>query len=194
VNVPHQANVYVAATLIAFGTALALTVILRSLAADSQAQPRGSSTAQPRGGSQAQPGGGSTAQPRGGSTAQPGGGSVAQPGGGSTAQPGGGSVGGRLARPRRGTSAGPGDGASTRRPAPRPRRRRTSPRTAIHEDYGLLRILVLVENLETGRSVRALLAAGGVRSTIATGPDGLVRVLVFPEAYERARRMISWVL
>jgi hypothetical protein len=162
VNVPHQANVYVAAALIAFGTALALTVILHSLAADSRAQPRG--------------------------------GSVAQPGGGSVAQPRGGSVGGRLARPRRGTSAGPGDGASTRRPAPRPRRRRTGPRTAIHEDYGLLRILVLVENLETGRSVRALLAAGGVRSTIATGPDGLVRVLVFPEAYERARRMISWVL
>jgi hypothetical protein len=170
VNVPHQANVYVAAALIAFGTALALTVILHSLAADSRAQPRGGSVAQPRGGSVAQPRGGSVAQPRGGS------------------------VGGRLARPRRGTSAGPGDGASTRRPAPRPRRRRTSPRTAIHEDYGLLRILVLVENLETGRSVRALLAAGGVRSTIATGPDGLVRVLVFPEAYERARRMISWVL
>jgi hypothetical protein len=178
VNVPHQANVYVAAALIAFGTALALTVILHSLAADSRAQPRG----------------GSVAQPRGGSVAQPRGGSVAQPRGGSVAQPRGGSVGGRLARPRRGTSAGPGDGASTRRPAPRPRRRRTSPRTAIHEDYGLLRILVLVENLETGRSVRALLAAGGVRSTIATGPDGLVRVLVFPEAYERARRMISWVL
>jgi hypothetical protein len=170
VNVPHQANVYVAAALIAFGTALALTVILHSLAADSRAQPRGGSVAQPRGGSVAQPRGGSVAQPRGGS------------------------VGGRLARPRRGTSAGPGDGASTRRPAPRPRRRSTSPRTAIHEDYGLLRILVLVENLETGRSVRALLAAGGVRSTIATGPDGLVRVLVFPEAYERARRMISWVL
>jgi hypothetical protein len=170
VNVPHQANVYVAAALIAFGTALALTVILHSLAADSRAQPRGGSVAQPRGGSVAQPRGGSVAQPRGGS------------------------VGGRLARPRRGTSAGPGDGASTRRPAPRPRRRRTGPRTAIHEDYGLLRILVLVENLETGRSVRALLAAGGVRSTIATGPDGLVRVLVFPEAYERARRMISWVL
>jgi hypothetical protein len=186
VNVPHQANVYVAAALIAFGTALALTVILHSLAADSRAQPRGGSVAQPRGGS--------VAQPRGGSVAQPRGGSVAQPRGGSVAQPGGGSVGGRLARPRRGTSAGPGDGASTRRPAPRPRRRRTSPRTAIHEDYGLLRILVLVENLETGRSVRALLAAGGVRSTIATGPDGLVRVLVFPEAYERARRMISWVL
>jgi hypothetical protein len=62
------------------------------------------------------------------------------------------------------------------------------------DDYGLLRAVALVENLDTGRSVRALLIAGGVRSTVSTGMDGLVRVLVFRDDYERARRMVSWVL
>jgi hypothetical protein len=74
----------------------------------------------------------------------------------------------------------------TRRPSPR--------RPAFLNDYGLLCTVVLAENTETGRSVRDLLAAGGVRATIATGTDGLTRVLVFPTEYEQARRMVSWVL
>jgi hypothetical protein len=72
--------------------------------------------------------------------------------------------------------------------------RRPRPRAPIGDDYGLLRTIALVGSLDTGQSVRALLDAGGIRSTLATGPDGLVRVLVFPEAYERARRMVSRVL
>ena len=62
------------------------------------------------------------------------------------------------------------------------------------DDYGLLRTVALVEDLDTAYSVRALLTAGRVRSTVATGRDGLVRVLVFPDEYSRARRLVSWVL
>ena len=61
-------------------------------------------------------------------------------------------------------------------------------------DYGLLRAAAVVEDLDTGQSVRALLIAARVRATVATGPDGLVRVLVFPQEYDRARRLVSWVL
>lgn len=77
--------------------------------------------------------------------------------------------------------------------APHPGRRPGS-RPALLDDYGLLRTLALVNNLDTGQSVRALLATGQVRATVATGSDGLVRVLVFPEEYDRARRLVSWVL
>jgi hypothetical protein len=72
--------------------------------------------------------------------------------------------------------------------------RRPSPRRARLADYGLLRTVVLVESLDTGRRVRDLLKAGGVRATVATSGDGLTRVLVFPREYEQARRMVSWVL
>ena len=62
------------------------------------------------------------------------------------------------------------------------------------DDYGLLRAAVYVDDFDTGQSVRALLAAARVRATVATGTDGLVRVLVFPDEYERARRLVSWAL
>jgi hypothetical protein len=72
---------------------------------------------------------------------------------------------------------------------------RTRPaRAYAPDDYGLLRTLVLVESLDTGLSVRALLTAGGVRATVGTGSEGLVHVLVFPDEYDRGRRMVSWVL
>jgi hypothetical protein len=76
----------------------------------------------------------------------------------------------------------------------RPPVRRPSPRPVKLDDYGLLRTVVLVESFETGRSIRGLLTAGGVRATTATGTDGLTRILVFPAEYEQARRMVSWVL
>ncbi|MGC9670223.1 hypothetical protein ACNTMW_27230 [Planosporangium sp. 12N6] len=83
-----------------------------------------------------------------------------------------------------------------RRPAPRPARRPSPHPTgwAPFDDYGLLRTVVLVERADTARSIRELLTAGGIRSTSATGPDGLIRILVFPTEYETARRMVSWVL
>ncbi|MCW2642548.1 MAG: hypothetical protein JWP76_4854 [Dactylosporangium sp.] len=85
------------------------------------------------------------------------------------------------------------------RPTVPPRRptaptRHPSPPPARLDDYGLLRTVVLVENVETGRSVRDLLTASGVRATTAKGTDGLIRVLVFPHEYEQARHMASWVL
>lgn len=62
------------------------------------------------------------------------------------------------------------------------------------DDYGLLRAAALVDDVDTGESVRALLAAARVRATVATGRDGIVRVLVFPDEYDRAVRLVSWVL
>jgi hypothetical protein len=79
------------------------------------------------------------------------------------------------------------------RTRPRPTRR-PAPRPSVLDDYGLLRTVALVENLDAGHSVRALLASGDVRATVATGADGLVRVLVFPDEYDRARQLVSWVL
>ena len=62
------------------------------------------------------------------------------------------------------------------------------------DDYGLLRAIATVDDLETGQSIRALLTAGKVRATVATGVDGRVRVLVFTNEYARAHRLVSWVL
>jgi hypothetical protein len=67
-------------------------------------------------------------------------------------------------------------------------------RGPVPDDYGLLRAAALVDDFDTGQSVRALLAAARVRATVATGRDGLVRVLVFPAEYDRARRLVSWAL
>jgi hypothetical protein len=72
--------------------------------------------------------------------------------------------------------------------------RRPAPRPAGRDDYGLLRTVLLAENLDTARSVRDLLVAGGIRATIATGTDGRARVLVFPHEYAPARRLVSWVV
>jgi hypothetical protein len=52
----------------------------------------------------------------------------------------------------------------------------------------------VLHDLDTAQSVRALLVAGEVRATVATGRDGLVRVLVFPDEHARALRLVSWVL
>ena len=62
------------------------------------------------------------------------------------------------------------------------------------DHYGLLRAVAIVDDLDTAQSVRALLVAGEVRATVATGRDGLVRVLVFPDEHARALRLVSWVL
>jgi hypothetical protein len=85
--------------------------------------------------------------------------------------------------------------AAAGHPSARSLNRATRPAPRFNlDDYGLLRAVALVESLDTGQSVRALLIAGGVRATVATGMDGLVRVLVFRDEYKRARRMVSWVL
>jgi hypothetical protein len=52
-------------------------------------------------------------------------------------------------------------------------------------DYGLLRSVSLIGDLAFARDVRDRLRHNGVRATLATGPDGMVRVLVFADEYDR---------
>jgi hypothetical protein len=58
-------------------------------------------------------------------------------------------------------------------------------------DYGLLRSVSMVGDLAFAREVRDRLRLNGVRATLATGPDGMVRILVFADELDRARRLIS---
>ncbi|WP_433057212.1 hypothetical protein [Dactylosporangium sp. CS-033363] len=69
---------------------------------------------------------------------------------------------------------------SSARPTPAPR-----------PDYGLLRTVSMVGDLSFARDVRDRLRHNGVRATLATGPDGMVRILVFADELDRARRLIS---
>ncbi|WP_432995934.1 hypothetical protein [Dactylosporangium sp. CA-233914] len=62
------------------------------------------------------------------------------------------------------------------------------PRTA---DYGLLRTVSKVGDLAFAREIRDRLRHNGVRATLATGPDGMVRILVFADELDRARRLIN---
>ncbi|MER7278190.1 hypothetical protein ABT369_27505 [Dactylosporangium sp. NPDC000244] len=58
-------------------------------------------------------------------------------------------------------------------------------------DYGLLRTVSMVGDLAFARDVRDRLRSNGVRATLATGRDGMVRILVFADELDRARRLIS---
>ncbi|GAA3277929.1 hypothetical protein GCM10020218_027400 [Dactylosporangium vinaceum] len=58
-------------------------------------------------------------------------------------------------------------------------------------DYGLLRSVSMVGDLAFAREVRDRLRSNGVRATLATGPDGMVRILVFADELDRARRLIN---
>ena len=58
-------------------------------------------------------------------------------------------------------------------------------------DYGLLRSVSLIGDLAFARDVRDRLRRNGVRATRATGHDGMVRVLVFTEEYDRARLLLA---
>jgi hypothetical protein len=59
------------------------------------------------------------------------------------------------------------------------------------DDFGLLRIAALVDRLDTAAGVRCALAEAGIRSTVAVGMDGLIKVLVFPDDADRARRVLD---
>lgn len=59
------------------------------------------------------------------------------------------------------------------------------------DDFGLLRIAALADCLDSAASVRTALAAAGIRSTVAVGMDGLIKVLVFPDDAARARRVLD---
>ncbi|MDG6106066.1 hypothetical protein Daura_06760 [Dactylosporangium aurantiacum] len=58
-------------------------------------------------------------------------------------------------------------------------------------DYGLLRCVSRVGDLAFARDVRDRLRRNGVRATLATGHDGMVRVLVFADEYDRARLLLA---
>ncbi len=58
-------------------------------------------------------------------------------------------------------------------------------------DYGLLRSVSLIGDLAFARDVRDRLRRNGVRATLATGHDGMVRVLVFTDEYDRARLLLA---
>ena len=58
-------------------------------------------------------------------------------------------------------------------------------------DYGLLRTVSLIGDLAFARDLRDRLRHNGVRATLATGQDGMVRVLVFADEFDQARRYIS---
>lgn len=70
------------------------------------------------------------------------------------------------------------------KPAPRPLR---MPR----EDYGLLCAAAVLDDPETASRIRSRLGEAGIRATVTTGPDGLVRVLVFEGELDRARRVVG---
>ncbi|GAB3518813.1 hypothetical protein GCM10027575_43860 [Phytohabitans suffuscus] len=59
------------------------------------------------------------------------------------------------------------------------------------EDFGLLRVAALVDRLEVAQAVRSTLRRAGIRSTLSTGLDGLIKILVFPDDAGRARRVLE---
>ncbi|MFC0530878.1 hypothetical protein [Phytohabitans kaempferiae] len=61
----------------------------------------------------------------------------------------------------------------------------------LSDDFGLLRVAALVDRLEVAQAVRRTLREAGIRSTISTGLDGLIKILVFPDDAGRARRVLE---
>lgn len=59
------------------------------------------------------------------------------------------------------------------------------------DDFGLLRVAALVDRLEVAQTVRGTLRQAGIRSTLSTGLDGLIKILVFPDDAGRARRVLD---
>ena len=66
------------------------------------------------------------------------------------------------------------------------------PDPGVVDDYGLLRSVSLIGDLAIAKEVRDRLRDNGVRATVATGRDGMVRVLVFAGELDRARRLINF--
>lgn len=60
-------------------------------------------------------------------------------------------------------------------------------------DFGLLVAIALAESVDVVAALRKVLAANGIRSTVAPRPDGRTRILVFRENAARARRLVRGV-
>jgi hypothetical protein len=54
-------------------------------------------------------------------------------------------------------------------------------------EFGLLVPVAVSADLGAARAIRRRLVGRGIRATVGTGHDGLVRVLVFVDEYDRAR-------
>lgn len=65
------------------------------------------------------------------------------------------------------------------------------PAPPLADDFGLLRVAALVDRLEVAQAVRGTLRRAGIRSTLSTGLDGLIKILVFPDDAGRARRVLE---
>jgi hypothetical protein len=65
------------------------------------------------------------------------------------------------------------------------------PPPAVADDFGLLRVAALVDCLEVAQQVRDALRQAGIRSTLSTGLDGFIKILVFPDDASRARRLLK---
>jgi len=59
------------------------------------------------------------------------------------------------------------------------------------DDFGLLVPVASCRDQVDADLVREHLATEGIRSTLATGVDGRIRVLVFADALDRARRLVG---
>jgi hypothetical protein len=66
-----------------------------------------------------------------------------------------------------------------------------APPRAVADDFGLLRVAALVDCLEVAQQVRDALRQAGIRSTLSTGLDGFIKILVFPDDASRARRLLK---
>jgi hypothetical protein len=62
---------------------------------------------------------------------------------------------------------------------------------AVADDFGLLRVAARVDCLEVAQEVRNALRQAGIRSTLSTGLDGFIKILVFPDDAARARRLLE---
>lgn len=65
------------------------------------------------------------------------------------------------------------------------------PAPPLADDFGLLRVAALVDRLEVAQAARRTLSQAGIRSTLSTGLDGLIKILVFPDDAGRARRVLE---
>jgi hypothetical protein len=62
---------------------------------------------------------------------------------------------------------------------------------SVTEDYGLLCAVALADDEQAAATVAGKLTQAGIRATVATGLDGRVRVLVFEDQVEAARRLVG---
>ncbi len=58
-------------------------------------------------------------------------------------------------------------------------------------DYGLLCVAGVVDSEDDARLTQSVLSQAGIRSTVAPGSDGRIRVLVFETEIEAARRLVG---